>query len=227
MKASELFQLPESLPFQSFFTPDSPPWQWVAAIQNALRDFDFSKAAQPAQIPPGVCIRGFAYIHPTVKLPPYCVIEGPVYIGPETEIRPGAYLRGNVIAGKGCVLGNGSEYKNCLLLDDVETAHFNYVGDSVLGNGAHLGAGVVLANLRLRRDIVQASIPEGNVSTGRKKLGAILGDKAEVGCNAVLQPGTILGKHSLVYPAIAFGGYLPENHVARNTCETEIIPRGD
>ncbi len=227
MKASELFQLPESLPFQRYFPSDAPPWEWVSAIQKALGEFDFTEAALPEFMPPGVHIVGKVHIDPSVKIPPCCVIEGPVYIGPETEIRPGAYLRGNVMVGWGCVLGNASEYKNCLLMDDVETAHFNYVGDSVLGNGAHLGAGAILANLRLQRDEVMVSTPKGKMPSGRRKFGALLGDKAEVGCNAVLQPGTILGKRSLVYPAMAFSGYLPENHLARNTSQTEITPRGN
>ena len=176
-------------------------------------------------MPPGVHLEGKVHIHPTVKLPPYCVIEGPVYIGPETQIHPGAYLRGNVIVGRGCVLGNSSEYKNCILMDAVQTAHFNYVGDSILGSGAHLGAGVVLANLRLQRDEILIATAEGKIPTGLKKLGALFGEKAEVGCNAVLQPGTILGKRSLVYPAIAFGGCLPENSIALSNSEVEIFPR--
>ncbi len=227
MKASELFKLPESLPFRNFFSPDASPWEWVSAIQSALEDFDFASALRPKLVPPNVFIGGPVYLHPGVKLPPFCVIEGPAYIGAETKIRPGAYLRGNVIVGRNCVLGNSSEYKNCLLMDDVETAHFNYVGDSILGNGAHLGAGAVLANLRLQRDEVRVATADGKIPTGRKKLGAMLGEGAEVGCNAVLQPGTILGKRSLVYPAMAFGGFLPEHCIARNICEPEIIPRPD
>ncbi len=226
VKASELFKLPGSLlSFQKYFSPRALPWKWVPAIETALLDFDFTDAALPEHVPTGVHIEGNVHIHPSVKLPPYCVIEGPAYIGPETQIRPGAYLRGNVIVGRGCVLGNSSEFKNCLLMDAVETAHFNYIGDSILGNAAHLGAGVILANLRLQRDEVFASVPEGKAPTGLKKLGAILGEKAEVGCNTVLQPGTIMGKRSLVYPAIAFGGHLPENSIALRKSEVEIIPR--
>ncbi len=217
MKASELFELPESLlPFQKNFSPEASPWKWVPDIKTALLEFDFKETAPPEHVPPEVHIKGNVHIHPSVKLPPYCVIEGPVYIGPETEIRPGAYLRGNVIVGKGCVIGNSSEYKNCLLMDCVETAHFNYVGDSILGNGAHLGAGVILANLRLHRDEIHIATAEGKIPTALIKFGALIGDSAEVGCNTVIQPGSILGKRSLVYPAIAFNrGYLPKNEISK------------
>ena len=116
--------------------------------------------------------------------------------------------------GRECILGNSCEYKNCLLMDRVETAHFNYVGDSVLGSNAHLGAGAVLSNLRLNKDEIRVTISGGRVATGRRKLGALLGEGAQVGCNAVLQPGTILGKGSMVLPAVAFGGSLPENAIA-------------
>src|SRR5690606_24931956 len=108
---------------------------------------------------------------PTVKLPSFGTIEGPAWIGPECELRPGVYVRGNVIAGKGCLMGNSCEYKNALLLDKVETAHFNYVGDTILGNKAHLGAGVICANLKLLRDEVCACTPDGRIPTGLRKLG--------------------------------------------------------
>jgi NDP-sugar pyrophosphorylase family protein len=124
-------------------------------------------------------------------------------------------VRGNVIVGEGCVLGNACEYKNCLLMDGVATPHYNYVGDSVLGNRAHLGAGAICSNYRLdHRDVL---VREGDTvhTTGLRKFGAIIGDGAEVGCNAVLNPGTLLGKRALVMPAIAFGGYLPAGHLGR------------
>jgi UDP-N-acetylglucosamine diphosphorylase / glucose-1-phosphate thymidylyltransferase / UDP-N-acetylgalactosamine diphosphorylase / glucosamine-1-phosphate N-acetyltransferase / galactosamine-1-phosphate N-acetyltransferase len=215
VKAKELFDFPKSLPFCNFFLPDLPPWVWVSQIKNALADFNFCQTKKVAEIQDGVHISGQVFIDPTVKLPPYCVITGPAYIGQETEIRPGAYIRGNVIVGRGCVLGNSCEYKNCLLMDDVQTAHFNYVGDSILGNKTHLGAGAILANLKFKADKVVAKTPESICPTGLKKLGAMLGEKAQVGCNAVLSPGTILGKGSIVMPSVPFsGGYLPEKQIA-------------
>ena len=172
-------------------------------------------------------MEGPVYLHPTVKLPPFAVIIGPVWIGPESEMRLGALIRNNVIAGARCVLGNSCEYKNCLLLDGVETPHYNYVGDSVLGNRAHLGAGAICSNLRLDRQPVVVRAPEQNFETGLRKFGAILGDHAEVGCNAVLNPGTLLGPRSLVMPAMAFGGYLPPATIARSRTTVALVPRRD
>ena len=172
-------------------------------------------------------VTGSVFIHATVKLPAYATIIGPAWIGPETEIRPGAFIRGNVIVGSGCVLGNSCEFKNCLLMDGVQVPHFSYVGDSILGNGAHLGAGVILSNLRLDQQPVTVRSAEATYDTGLRKFGAVLGDKAEVGCNAVLQPGTILGKRALVMPTVAFGGYLPENTIARIRATVVTQPRRD
>lgn len=172
-------------------------------------------------------LEGRVWIHPSVKLPPFATIIGPAYIGAKTEIRPGAYIRGNVIAGEGCVLGNSSEFKNCLLLDNVQAPHFNYVGDSILGNGAHLGAGVICSNLRLDQGKVIVRLPAVEVDTGLRKLGAILGDKAEVGCNSVLNPGTLLGPRALIAPCTSFGGYLPANTIARARQTIATVPRRD
>ena len=160
-----------------------------------------------------------------MRLPPYCVISGPAYIGAGTEIRPGAFIRGNVIVGEECVLGTSCEYKNCLLMDGVATPHFNYVGDSILGNGSHLGAGVVLANVRLDHRSVKVYTPEGRVETGLAKFGSLIGDEAEVGCNAVLQPGTVLAKRSLVFPTVAYGGYLGFEEKARRVRLNRDAPR--
>ena len=215
MKASQLFRLPKSLPFSEFFDPEEAPWEWVAKIERALVEwFALDRPKNEENGRGGVFGSDSVFIHDSVRLPSHCEISGPCYIGEGTEIRPGAYIRGNVIVGRECILGNSCEYKNCLLMDRVETAHFNYVGDSVLGSNAHLGAGAVLSNLRLNKDEIRVTISGGRVATGRRKLGALLGEGAQVGCNAVLQPGTILGKGSMVLPAVAFGGSLPENAIA-------------
>ena len=122
---------------------------------------------------------------------------------------------------------HASEFKNCLLLDGVQAPHFNYVGDSILGNGAHLGAGVICSNLRLDQGEVTVRLPTRTVKTGLKKFGAVLGDKAEVGCNAVLNPGTLLGPRSLVMPCTPFGGYLPADTIARTRQVISTLPRRD
>jgi UDP-N-acetylglucosamine diphosphorylase / glucose-1-phosphate thymidylyltransferase / UDP-N-acetylgalactosamine diphosphorylase / glucosamine-1-phosphate N-acetyltransferase / galactosamine-1-phosphate N-acetyltransferase len=225
MNAAEFFTLPESLAaFADVFKADVPPWEWLRQIGPALKAHPFAEARR---VPPGVQITGPVYLHESVKLPAYATIIGPAWIGPETEIRPGAFIRGNVIVGANCVLGNACEFKNCLLMDGAQVPHFSYVGDSILGNGAHLGAGVILSNLRLDQQPISVRLPDATVDTGLRKFGAILGDKAEVGCNAVLQPGTLLGKRALVMPTVAFGGVLPANTIARIRSQIVTQPRRD
>lgn len=162
-----------------------------------------------------------ATVGPRVRIEKGCVVEagavilGPAWIGENSTIRPGAYLRQNVIAGRGCVLGHSCEFKNALLFDSAQVPHFNYVGDSILGAHAHLGAGAILSNLRLRGDEVRVRFGQTVFPTGLRKFGAILGDGVQVGCNAVLNPGSILGRGALVHPGVVWSGYLPEGAVAK------------
>jgi NDP-sugar pyrophosphorylase family protein len=226
VKASDFFALPPSLArFAPFFPAGAAPWEWLKHIAAALAGAEFE--GLEIKIPAGVHVEGRVWLHPTVKLPAHATIIGPAYIGARTDIRPGAFIRGNVIAGEGCVLGNSSEFKNCLLLDGVQAPHFNYVGDSILGNGAHLGAGAICSNLRLDQAEVTVRLADRSVNTGLRKLGAILGDRAEVGCNAVLNPGTLLGPRALVMPAMAFGGFLPANTIARVRQSVSTMARRD
>lgn len=228
LTAGDLFDFPEHLPFGGSFTPDLPPWEWVSRIKPALKELDASLFQYAGEIPPGCAVEGEVYIHPSVVLPPFCSIEGPVYIAEGCEIRPGAFIRGNVIAGKGCVLGNSSEFKNCLLLDGVQVPHFSYVGDSVLGNKAHLGAGVICSNLRLDQANVPVQLPDGaRIDSGLRKLGALVGDGAEAGCNAVLNPGSILGRRALVAPGLAFRGTLAAGQMAYQRVDIASMPRKD
>jgi NDP-sugar pyrophosphorylase family protein len=167
------------------------------------------------------------WIHPSVQLPPYATIIGPAWIGPNTEIRPGAFIRGQVIVGEGCLLGNACEFKNCLLMDGVAVPHFNYVGDSILGNRAHFGAGVICSNLRLDQQPIVVRTADSAYETGLRKFGAVVGDNAEVGCNAVLNPGTLLGPRVLVSPAIAVSGYVPAATIVHARSAAKLIPRRD
>jgi len=226
MIASDLFDLSDELQvFAQTFEPTDAPWAWIPKIENALKGFDWLRSQGHGAIPPGVHVKGKVYIHPSVKLPPTAVIEGPSWIGPRTEIRPNAYIRGRVIVGADCVLGNASEFKNCLLLNGAQAPHFNYVGDSILGASAHLGAGVILANLRLDQAKVPVRLPEGVVDSGLRKFGAIFGDHAEAGCNAVIQPGSILGRKAIVMPCMAYGGVLPEGKMVYGKTEARILDR--
>lgn len=227
MKASDFFALPKSLaPFASAFPADVAPWEWLKRIGPALAAHAFDQPLP--KLPPGVHVEGKVYLHPSVKLPPHATIIGPAWIGAKTEIRPGAFIRGNVIVGEGCVLGNACEFKNCLLMDGAQVPHFSYVGDSILGSGAHFGAGVICSNLRLDQKPVVVRGPDGAThDTGLKKFGAIVGDKAEVGCNAVLNPGTLLGPRALVMPLVAFSGYLPPATIAKTRQSVTLLPRRD
>lgn len=226
MKASDFFALPPSLArFATFFPAAAAPWDWLKQIGPALAGLEANPTGP--KIPPGVHLEGKVWLHASVKLPAYATIIGPAWIGANTQIRPGAFIRGGVIAGEGCVLGNASEFKNCLLLDGVQAPHFNYVGDSVLGNGAHLGAGAICSNLRLDQGEVSVRFEGRKVKTGLRKFGAILGDRAEVGCNAVLNPGTLLGPRALVTPCTAFSGYLPAGTLARSRPVITTEPRRD
>ena len=216
MKADTLFDFPDSLPFAANFPDEAAPWAWVPSIKKALSGFDFVGGADRSLVPPGLRIEGPVFIDPSVALPPFGMIQGPTFIGAGCELRPGVFIRGNVIAGAGCVLGNSCEFKNSLLLDGVQVPHFSYVGDSVLGNRAHLGAGVICSNLRLDQQNVQVKLGDGTrCDTGLRKLGGLLGDGAEVGCNVVLNPGAVLGRRAFVMPTVAFRGTLEAGKVAR------------
>ena len=209
IKAKSLFSLPDSLKqFRDFFMPDDLPWDWVLKIKKALSACEHLEAFNSPY--PALSITGDVFIHPTVKLPHVGTIQGPVWIGERCELRPGVYIRGNVIAGKGCVLGNSCEFKNALLLDDIQVPHFSYVGDSVMGNQSHLGAGAILSNFRLDGKNVPIDLPDQRrVDSGMRKLGCLLGDKAQLGCNAVTQPGSILGKGAIVMTGTVHKGFKP------------------
>lgn len=155
------------------------------------------------------------------------MIKGPAWIGENCQIRNGAYIRENVILGDGVVAGNSSEFKNCLVFNDAEIPHFNYVGDSILGHKTHLGAGVILSNVRLDRKPVTIPTADGPVKTGLRKFGAVVGDRSEIGCNAVLSPGSLIGRSCIVYPGAQWRGVLPDNHIAKLRQELSTIARRD
>jgi NDP-sugar pyrophosphorylase family protein len=153
------------------------------------------------------------------------MIKGPAIIGRNCEIRHNAYIRGPVLIGDHCTIGNASEVKNVLLFNHSAVPHFNYVGDSILGYRAHLGAGVKISNLKLDGTSVTVEFEGARVDTGLRKFGALVGDGVEVGCNAVLNPGSILGRGSAVYPNVNWRGILPAGHVAKNRAGIELMAR--
>ncbi|MCE9518068.1 MAG: UDP-N-acetylglucosamine diphosphorylase [Verrucomicrobia bacterium] len=156
---------------------------------------------------------------------PGAMIKGPAWIGKNCQIRSGCYIRENVIVGDGCVLGNSCEFKNCILFDGCEVPHFNYVGDAILGHKAHLGAGVILSNVRLDRGEVIVKHVAERIATGLKKFSAIIGDHAEIGCNSVINPGSLIGRRSVIHPLANFSGVLPEDTVWKVRQHGEAVPR--
>jgi NDP-sugar pyrophosphorylase family protein len=155
------------------------------------------------------------FIGENTVIEPGVYIKGPAWIGPNCQIRHGAYIRENVIVGAGSVVGNSSEIKNSFLFNGCQVPHFNYVGDSILGAKVHLAAGVIVSNLKLNGDFITLRVGNAIVTTGLRKFGALIGDGAEVGCNVVLNPGSVLGRRSLIYPGVSWRGILPANSIAK------------
>src|SRR5690349_9001187 len=153
------------------------------------------------------------------------MIKGPAIIGQRCQIRHNAYIRENVIIGDGCVVANSSELKNSMLFNGAQAPHFNYIGDSILGHRAHLGAGVKISNVKLMPENVTVEKDGAPFDTGLRKFGALLGDFTDIGCNAVLNPGTIVGRGSIIYPNVCWRGILPMNMVAKNKAEIEVVVR--
>jgi len=195
------------------FVDDQPVWSALSRIEGYLQ-FKL-KPEILGEISPLASIGEQVFIDEGTVVEPGAVIKGPAWIGRNCHIRTGAYIRENVIVGDGCVLGNSCEFKNCLLFDGCEVPHFNYVGDAILGHRAHLGAGVILSNVRLDRGEVVVTHEGARINTGLRKFSAVLGDFAEIGCNSVLSPGTLIGPHSIVYPCASFAGVLPGNTILK------------
>ncbi len=157
------------------------------------------------------------------------MIKGPAIIGKNCEIRHNAYLRENVIIGDNCVVGNSSELKNSWMFNRSQVPHFNYVGDSIIGYQAHLGAGVICSNLKASKENIWIKIEGKPTDTGLRKFGALIGDEAEIGCNAVLNPGSIVGRKSIIYPNVSWRDVLPDNMIAKNKAKVDVTvlrPRG-
>lgn len=205
-KTSELYgEIPEGL--KDLFSCEYP-WEMLPNIKQKALDII-------ANAPKGyTLLKEGVLIGENVKIAPTAAIEGPTVIGSNTEIRPGAFIRGSVIIGEGCVIGNSTELKNCVLLDKVQVPHYNYVGDSVLGKKAHMGAGSICSNFKADgKNIVVKG--DKHYETGLRKMGAMLGDGADIGCGCVLNPGTVIGKNTSVYPLTALRGVVPEGCIVK------------
>ena len=155
------------------------------------------------------------------------MIKGPAWIGEGCEIRNGCYIRENVIVGNGVVLGNSCEFKNSIIFDEAQVPHFNYVGDSIIGYKGHLGAGVILSNVKLDHSEITVAGPVGLVPTGLKKFGAIIGDRSEIGCNSVLSPGSVIGRDTVIYPGSQWRGVAPHKSIVKYKQRFEVVARRD
>ena len=159
------------------------------------------------------------WVHKTAQVFPSAWLGAPCIIGPETEVRHGAFIRGSALVGAHCVVGNSTELKNVILFDNVQVPHYNYVGDSILGYKSHMGAGSITSNVKSDKTLVTVRVGDERLETGRKKFGAMLGDCVEVGCNSVLNPGTVIGRHTNVYPLSMVRGFVPANSIYKRAGE--------
>lgn len=165
------------------------------------------------------CVDGNIWIAKSAVVAPTASIHGPAIIGKDTEVRHCAFIRGNAIVGEGCVVGNSTELKNVVLFNKVQVPHYNYVGDSILGYKAHMGAGSITSNVKSDKKLVKVHTPEGDIETGIKKFGAMVGDNVEVGCGSILNPGTVVGRESNIYPLSSVRGVVPEKSIYKRQGE--------
>ena len=207
LKTCELYNC--EVPYlKELFDSCEYPWEMLNKINSLILSLCKQGLDGFTEIKPNV------FVGKDVSIEDTATIEAPAIIGHGTEIRPGAYIRGNVITGENCVLGNSSEFKNCILLDKVQAPHYNYVGDSVLGNKAHMGAGSICSNLKSDgKNVVIHG--QTDIKTGLRKIGGILADGADIGCGCVINPGTVIGKSTSVYPLTALRGVYPENSIVK------------
>ncbi len=212
VSVGQLFTISE-LDAKAIFEGVTYPWEALAKIKGFILEYakqlpeDFEQIAEFVWVGKGTTIEKTA------------TINGPTIIGYDCEIRPSAYIRENVIIGNNVVVGNSTEIKNSILFNKVQVPHFNYVGDSILGYKAHLGAGVILSNLKSTKENVTVKYETEYIETGLKKFGAMIGDSVEVGCNSVLNPGTIVGKESIIYPLSSVRGYIPAKSILKSNGE--------
>ena len=222
LKPSDFFDL-TSFSHKALFDGLDYVWDCLKILPDYLKNN--LRPAINSEIPDGVHLYGKdIYIGENTSIEPGTVIKGPAIIGDNVEIRSCAYIRGNVIVGNNCVIGHASELKTTIMLDNSHAPHFNYLGDSVLGNNVNLGAGTILSNYKISADkSVKIKINDKVYDTGLIKLGAIMGDNSESGCNSVLNPGTLVGKRSLIYPLVLARGYIPPGTIVKLKQECEQI----
>ena len=209
LESSKLFDLSHSIAGE-YLSQFSYPWQALDGIKELILTLGAGLSPEEYDQPaPNV------WVHKTARVFPSAYLGAPCIIGPDTEVRHCAFIRGSAIVGASCVVGNSVELKNVILFDGVQVPHYNYVGDSILGYKSHMGAGSITSNVKSDKTLVVVKNEGAEIETKRKKFGAILGDFVEVGCNSVLNPGTVIGPHSNVYPVSCVRGVIPANSIVK------------
>ena len=216
-KIKDLYDLNETIAAE-LFEGKEYPWEVIADIGDFILKLG-DKLPKDEFTKKGDNI----WIHKSVTIAPTATLNGPLIIDEGTEVRPGAFIRGKAIVGKNCVVGNSTELKNVVLFNTVQVPHYNYVGDSILGTHSHMGAGSITSNVKSDKTLVVVKDGDERIETGLKKIGAMLGDYVEVGCNSVLNPGTMIGRHTNVYPLSCVRGVIPENSIFKN--KDEIVSK--
>lgn len=215
-KTNELLDLDHTIA-KEYLEKFEYPYSAISEIKNIILNL-----SEKINLDDYKKIKENVWVHKTAKIFDSAYIEGPCIIGANSEVRHCAFIRGSVLVGENCVVGNSCELKNVILFDNVQTPHYNYVGDSILGYKAHMGAGSITSNVRADKELIKIH-DEKEIETGLKKMGAIIGDCVEVGCNAVLNPGVIIGRNSIIYPTSCVRGVVKQDSVVTNT--GEILPR--
>ena len=211
LKTATLYRYPAHTIAWEYLSGFEYPWEALDGLKDFIKALGKTLPQSEYDV-----LDGDIYIAKTAKVAPTASLGGPLIICDGAEIRHGAFIRGSAIVGAGAVVGNSVELKNCILFDGVQVPHFNYVGDSILGYKSHMGAGAVTSNVKSDKTPVSVTVGSERISSGRKKFGAMLSDFVEVGCNSVLNPGTVIGSHTNVYPLSSVRGYVPENSIYKS-----------
>ena len=206
LRTESLFDLSHSIA-GSYLSCFAYPWQALAGLRQLIEDLGAQLPDDYTQVSPRVWVHHTAVVAPTAHLGAPCII------GAYTEVRHCAFLRGSALVGENCVVGNSVELKNVILFDKVQVPHYNYVGDSILGYRAHMGAGSLTSNVKSDKSLVVVRSGSRHIPTGLKKLGAMVGDGVEIGCNSVLNPGTVVGRNSQIYPLSCVRGTVPADSI--------------
>lgn len=219
LTVKELYTLEETIA-KDIFEGVTYPWEalpkiseFIVKLGETLPEEEYEKRGENVWVAKSAKVFDSAYIN------------GPAIIGKNAEVRQCAFIRGNAIVGEGAVVGNSTELKNVILFNKVQVPHYNYVGDSILGYKAHMGAGSITSNVKSDKKLVVVKTPEGNIETGMKKFGAMLGDEVEVGCGTVLNPGSVVGSHTNIYPLSSVRGFVPAGSIYKR--QGEVVKKID